>query len=59
MSKEDFENFLIAEVNNKAEGILRPSPYKDKENTVAIQFCGWEVILNKDGTYFLSDTTGG
>lgn len=30
-----------------------------KEDTVALQFWGWELILLKDGTYFINDTSGG
>lgn len=26
---------------------------------VTLQFCGMEIVLNEDGTYYLSDTTGG
>jgi hypothetical protein len=29
------------------------------ENTVKLQFLGWELVLLKDGTYYINDTAGG
>ena len=29
-----------------------------KENSVKLQFLGWELVLLKDGTYYINDTTG-
>ena len=29
------------------------------DDTISIQFWGWEIVLMKDGTYFLNATDGG
>ncbi len=30
-----------------------------EEKTVKLQFLGWELVLLKDGTYYINDTSGG
>lgn len=30
-----------------------------KENSVKLQFLGWELVLLKDGKYYINDTSGG
>ncbi len=30
-----------------------------KKNSVKLQFLGWELVLLKDGTYYINDTSGG
>lgn len=34
-------------------------PYLHREDNIALLFCGFEIILNKDGTWSWQDTTGG
>lgn len=29
------------------------------ERAISLQFCGWELVLLRDGTYFTNDTSGG
>lgn len=37
----------------------RPDPYFLSENCLKIQLFGAELILSKEGTWFISDTSGG
>ena len=30
-----------------------------ENNSVKLQFLGWELVLLKDGTYYINDTSGG
>lgn len=30
-----------------------------KEKSIALQFCGWEIVLLDNGQYFINDTSGG
>lgn len=30
-----------------------------KENLIRLQFLGWELVLLKNGTYYINDTSGG
>ena len=34
-------------------------PITHNENQVILQFNGWSIILNEDGTWYWEDTTGG
>ena len=47
-------NQQIDDGNMQCEGT--PIPFVD---WVSIKFCGFEVVLEKDGTYHINDTTGG
>ncbi|MFA9239466.1 MAG: hypothetical protein ACEQSQ_06195 [Candidatus Paceibacteria bacterium] len=33
-------------------------PYISK-NDISLQFWGWEIVLSKDGRYYINDTSGG
>ena len=30
-----------------------------RDTSLQLQFLGWELVLLKDGTYYINDTTGG
>lgn len=34
-------------------------PILHNEGEIFLQFCGWSINLNEDGTWFWEDTTGG
>lgn len=53
---EELNNFF--EEYNNTEKIESPLVYK-KKNSISLQFCGWDITLYPNGTYILSDTTGG
>lgn len=38
---------------------LHCSIIDNNEKKVTLQFCGWEIVLLSDGTYFINDTSGG
>jgi hypothetical protein len=41
------------------ESGLHCSVTNNNENNVKLQFCGWELVLLPDGTYYINDTSGG
>jgi hypothetical protein len=54
MKLENPDNFK--KFSGKLEIIAYPNSIN---NSVNLQFCGWQIVLNTDGTYFWMDTSGG
>lgn len=60
-SIEDFMNdpaYQESFVEHRFSG-LSIHPYFTKHDTLDLQFWGWCITLNKDGTWFWQDTSGG
>lgn len=55
VEEKDIKKLLARE----ARTVTHVYPWTDKEGHNHLQFWGWEIVLLKDGTYFLSDTSGG
>ena len=50
---------IIPNKYNPNQKHFAPHACKVANDEVIMLFCGFELILNSDGTYILSDTTGG
>lgn len=38
---------------------LHITPINTSDNSIHLQFHGWELVLLKGGTYYINDTSGG
>lgn len=56
---------LIKKLIDEADDAKRIKNWKrahvinHNKDVIYIQFCGWCITLNPDGSYFMEDTTGG
>jgi hypothetical protein len=59
--KEESPAILGCFETKKYSGVLEIIAYPNfgGQGSVSLLFSGWEIVLNPDGTYFWSDTTGG
>lgn len=53
---EWIQSELKDEIKNKKEVSVH---VYEHVRTMQFQFCGWELVLLEDGTYYLNDTSGG
>jgi hypothetical protein len=62
--REKVRELLCRTISNiemsEKEGLpmVAASVYK-KKNSISLQFWGWAIVLNDDGTWFWEDTSGG
>lgn len=54
--EEDLKNFFEDYLDGSK--LESPTIYKGKHG-VKLQFCGWCICLDNDGSFILEDTTGG
>jgi hypothetical protein len=57
---EKLRTWLQDEWNNSDVGCgMSVDPILHNKDHVFLLFCGWGIHLDKDGTWFAEDTTGG
>ena len=58
---QEIKNALLSNDNRrkKEEPIVEEVWIYLEDNEISIQFSGWQIVLRKDGTYFLNATDGG
>jgi len=58
---QEIKNALLSSDNRrkKEEPIVEEVWIYLEDNEISIQFSGWQIVLRKDGIYFLNATDGG